>query len=676
MTVKFPSKWRFVPILKGKKAPIGHEWEQRHTSWNEALIMLEEGWITAPLQNKETGEIYERRMPVGAIGVMTGVTSGGLLLLDHDGDSCDDLIAQWGEVPKTWMVTSGKPGHYQLVFKVPEQYWDAIEFKKYPTGTKDENGKPEQVEFRWSDGTKGIQSLVYGQHPETGNDYQWFDTDIKIAIAPTWMIEKMLKPIHTQEAAEKEYQPNQRYDRWSNQDWALSYLSEIDPDPLDWYTWRDCLFGAHAAGLSEQEVRLWSSRSRAHTDQGFSDVWRHIKGDKNSQVGLGTLGFLAKKNGWKSPFEGKYVPAWTQTVTAPTKTQTGENQPQQEEQSIQGLEDAVRQLANEPDIWKQVAKRTAILTEYKGLGRVDLATLEKEAAKKPIRETFSLSELMTDLLLEIDEPPVSHLGAPFGYRDLDALTMGAPYGAMTTVIARPQTGKSVFMKECARRQTKLTGRPVMIFTLEGSSKDLVYRLVASEVGISFKRLKSRNFYSEEEKVKVGEAIQKILCEQQILINDTKELSVKELEEEIVRVAEKNVPPVAVWIDQFSWLHWSGSDERIGFAKNSRELTALADKLHNKKGYGWDTSLICLLQAKQATESQAVKKPTASSAHGSDGMCQDGDTIITLHREELYNPDTPDRGLMEVCVAKNRNGETGSTKLIYEAEFMRLHDGAR
>lgn len=296
-TITFPSQWRFVPIHKGGKNPIGRSdsaegWKVEGTEWGETFPLLNT-WIKGYSANRiKQGKEPYYNTQVGAIGVICGESSGGLLLLDHDGDSCDEILSQWGELPETWMVSSGKQGHYQLVFWIPEVYWPAISTKKYITGVVDSEGKHEQVELRWN----GCQSLVWGEHPESGNQYQWIISDGEIAEAPIWLIEKMLKPEHEHKADDK-HQSNQQ---WSDQDWAKSYLDAINPDPLDWYTWRNCLFAAHAAGLSENDVMRWSAQSSKHTDKGFSDVWRHIKG--RAGFGIGTLGYLAKQDGWKSPF--------------------------------------------------------------------------------------------------------------------------------------------------------------------------------------------------------------------------------------------------------------------------------------------------------------------------------------------------------------------------------------
>ena len=171
------------------------------------------------------------------------------------------------------------------------------------------------------------------------------------------MIEKMLKPeftpVNTQPKSHK----------WPDQQWALSYLDAINPDSLDWYTWRNVLLGSHATGLSESEVSQWSQKSSKHTDRGFSDVWRHIKG-KADGVGLGTLGYLAKKNGWVSPFTSKRLPnVQHKIVQLPTAVGT----------DSRALSDAIENLvAQELDGSALTLRLTALSDEFhKPLSQVE-----------------------------------------------------------------------------------------------------------------------------------------------------------------------------------------------------------------------------------------------------------------------------------------------------------------
>ena len=120
-------------------------------------------WQTTPLdKTRIRQELQGDRCK--AVGVLCGVPSGGLLFLDHDGASCDRLMENLSgqpladALPKTVGITSGRPGRYQLIYRIPEQYWEAIGTKRIGTGVEGE-----QLEFRWN----GCQSVAIGHHPMT-----------------------------------------------------------------------------------------------------------------------------------------------------------------------------------------------------------------------------------------------------------------------------------------------------------------------------------------------------------------------------------------------------------------------------------------------------------------------------------------------------------------------------
>ena len=273
---EIPADWRFVPIRKGTKAPIGTGWQNHPFTWDAC---------------PKPGDLFQGQA-VGAVGILFG--HGGIVGLDFDGASVDQMLADWGvSLPDTTVISSGRPGHSLKLFRIPEAYWDRVQTAKFKTGTVvKEYGKEvhEQLELRW----RGSQSLVYGTHPETGNQYKVLNWVEPLPELPVELLYRMLPP------EERNHRPPEGHNK-TDQEWAREYLEFIDPNPLDWYTWRDCLFACHAAGLSEAEVRAWSAKSAKHTDRGFDQVWRYIKGRPG--IGLGTLGWLAKQGGWEPKFK-------------------------------------------------------------------------------------------------------------------------------------------------------------------------------------------------------------------------------------------------------------------------------------------------------------------------------------------------------------------------------------
>jgi hypothetical protein len=112
-------------------------------------------------------------------------------------------LSEGRSLPRTVAFTSDRSGHCQYLFLIPEHYADAIKTKKIKIGVIGDDGKAEQLEFRW----KNLQSVLPPSvHPTTGG-YRWVDgcaiDETKIAIAPDWIIEQMLIEPVKQKAGEK-----------------------------------------------------------------------------------------------------------------------------------------------------------------------------------------------------------------------------------------------------------------------------------------------------------------------------------------------------------------------------------------------------------------------------------------------------------------------------------------
>ncbi|KOP23472.1 hypothetical protein AMR41_26190 [Hapalosiphon sp. MRB220] len=174
-----PEDWALTPV-NGKKQPYRDGWQSE--------TPLSGGAIARELRGKAKG-----------YGIRTGEVSGGILAIDVDGTAAEALLQEksQGDLPDTVIFTSGKPGRRQLLYFIPEQYWPVVKTIKLKTGVIGDDGKEQQLEFRWN----GCQSVLPpSAHPETGN-YFWVRSpqDVEVAECPTWVIELMLN--HNQPAS-------------------------------------------------------------------------------------------------------------------------------------------------------------------------------------------------------------------------------------------------------------------------------------------------------------------------------------------------------------------------------------------------------------------------------------------------------------------------------------------
>ncbi|GFE70048.1 DUF3987 domain-containing protein [Chroococcus sp. FPU101] len=264
-----PQSWRFTPV-NSKKQPIVSKWQE------------------TPLTTQDIIDKYQFNNNVKAVGILTGELSGGVVAVDHDGESCDPLIEELSglslaqALPKTVGFTSGKTGRYQLLYQIPELFWPYIDNKKIDTKVKDLNGKDEQLDFRWN----GHQSVIIGVHPEK-RSYSWLPnqspSDIEVADCPHWIIREMLS--------------FSRNTPTNNREKTIACLDVIKNKDLGWYGWRDVLLALHYEGVDQEIAYIWSSCSEKHTDKGFDDVWEHIRDNKpdGKNLTLGTLIHEAQK---------------------------------------------------------------------------------------------------------------------------------------------------------------------------------------------------------------------------------------------------------------------------------------------------------------------------------------------------------------------------------------------
>jgi predicted P-loop ATPase len=273
---RLPDGWGYVAV-DGQKRPYQTKWQERP---------LDKAGLKAEL---DAGHAK-------AIGVCCGVPSGGLLFLDHDGRSASTILRDWGcpmsSLPRSWTVTSGRDGRFQVIYRVPEHYWAGIATRKYKSGVTDSEGKPEQIELRWT----GCQSVVAGAHPTT-TGYHWVakysPEDLDLAEAPLCLIERMLKP-----AAEPA--PLLVATGTDDAARARSYLEALSGGRADDYDdWLAVGMALHSLGDDSllDDWEHWSTQSGKHKPSDCQRKWRSFK---KSGISLGTLGDMAKKDGWRS----------------------------------------------------------------------------------------------------------------------------------------------------------------------------------------------------------------------------------------------------------------------------------------------------------------------------------------------------------------------------------------
>ncbi len=287
------------------------ELEQIPNTWAITLVDAHKAsyrasWQTeTPLSRDElTNEI---RNGASGYGLRTGSVSGGIVAIDLDGVSAHAKMLELSggiDLPETVSFTSGRVGRAQHLFLVPQELWSLIKSRKIATGSKGKDGKKEHVELRW----QGLQSVLPpSAHPTTGQ-YRWLKSpqDTEIASVPNWVIDKMLvetKAVSVEPSSSFTHPPVSV--NWTDQDWALSYLSALQSHRADdRESWLKVGMALHSVSPNLfSEWDRWSAQSQKYRPGECEYVWNRFQ--ENGGITIATLGAWAKEDGWRFPLESQ-----------------------------------------------------------------------------------------------------------------------------------------------------------------------------------------------------------------------------------------------------------------------------------------------------------------------------------------------------------------------------------
>jgi replicative DNA helicase len=241
---------------------------------------------------------------------------------------------------------------------------------------------------------------------------------------------------------------------------------------------------------------------------------------------------------------------------------------------------------------------------------------------------------------------------------LDSVIGGFYKQELTIIGARPAMGKTALITTMIKNMA-LNGLKVGFFSAEMSTTNIVIRLLSQFTGIPFRKIREWSMSAEEEAC-FFRAIDRDFKEFNVFI-DEKTRNINDIKREARKLKYNNQVDI-IFIDYLQRLT-SGS-RRMDYTEVtyvSGELKSLATEL--------DIPIVCLSQLNRSVESRVDKRPMMSDLKESGGIEQDADMIMLLYRDEYYNPDTTDAGVLEIIVSKNRNDSTGVTKLYFDKTTM-------
>lgn len=308
--------------------------------------------------------------------------------------------------------------------------------------------------------------------------------------------------------------------------------------------------------------------------------------------------------------------------------------------------------------WQSLAKRAGISgysnihVGKRQLSRGRLWTLATALENLPLQQ-LATSDIYWDEIVSIEF---------VGEKQVYDLTIPETHNFVANDICVHNTSFAVGLGHNIAKGQKL---PIAIFSLEMSKEQLVQRLLSSEAKIESNRIRSGRI-SQSEWEPLTMAISS-LAELPIFIDDTPNITVTEMRSKTRRLQAENGGALGlVLIDYLQLMEGSSSDNRVQeLSRITRSLKGLAREL--------SVPVIALSQLSRSVESRTNKRPMLSDLRESGSIEQDADLVIMIYRDDYYTPDTPDRGITEIIIAKHRNGPTGTVKLLFDPQFTKFRN---
>ncbi len=280
-------------------------------------------------------------------------------------------------------------------------------------------------------------------------------------------------------------------------------------------------------------------------------------------------------------------------------------------------------------------------------------------------EYTPIADVVVDVLKKIQEAAMTkgHItGLPTGFADLDLRTSGLQPSDFILIAARPSMGKTAFVLTIADYVAVRKKQALAIFSLEMSAAQLVNRMLAMESRIDAMSLRTGDL-SDQDWDNLEEGAE-LLGNTDIIIDDTPGISVQELRTKCRKYKlEHDIQLIIIDYIQLMSAGSKNDNRQQEVSDISRGLKSLARELN--------VPIIVLSQLNRAVETRADHRPMLADIRESGAIEQDADVIMFLYRDDYYNPDSEEKNVAEVIIAKQRNGPTGTVKLGWQPQYTRF-----
>jgi len=293
---------------------------------------------------------------------------------------------------------------------------------------------------------------------------------------------------------------------------------------------------------------------------------------------------------------------------------------------------------------------------------IDIFNLVNENETQRVTTT---AELLSNIFLELKQKSLkpSLAGLSSGFYDLDSFTQGFQKSDLIIIAGRPSMGKTALALNIGLNIIKESNDPVLFFSLEMSKEQLTYRLLTNETDISNLRLKTGNLYKDDW-LKLNQTI-KTLASSPLFIDDTPNLSIIDIKTKIKKIIFEQNNLGLIIIDYLQLMQTSNSQ----IVNRTQEISQITRALKNI-AREFNVPIIVLSQLSRNVENRVNKRPILSDLRESGSIEQDADLVLMLYRESYYNlvmENSHDLNLVELIVAKQRNGPIGTVELQFDSK---------
>jgi replicative DNA helicase len=281
----------------------------------------------------------------------------------------------------------------------------------------------------------------------------------------------------------------------------------------------------------------------------------------------------------------------------------------------------------------------------------------------------NILEKTVDKIEELYQSPQDGVtGVSTGYTDLDKMTTGLQPSDLIIVAARPSMGKTTFAMNLAEHAAMTQDKPVLIYSLEMPSEQIMMRMLASLGRINQTKVRTGQL-DDDDWARLSSTMGLLMEKGKMYVDDASGLTPTDVRSRARRIARDHGGISMIMVDYLQLMRVpSLSDNRtLEIAEISRSLKALAKELQ--------CPVVALSQLNRTLEQRADKRPINSDLRESGSIEQDADLIMFIYRDEVYNEDSTEKGIAEIIIGKQRNGPIGKVRLTFQGQFSRFDNYA-